>query len=246
MNFIKEHQLMQRQLQQLADPKRAQGEKKYLKSALKHYGITVPRLHTFAASWFNKHPHLSVNQLVDLSAQLWQSDWYEERSLAVMILETRKKDLTLKHMPVIEHMLKTANTWALLDGLAVWVIGALIDTDPKTYNYLKKWIKSNNFWVRRSALLAQITQFRQGRGDLQLFQEFALSQFPHEPTWDATERFFIRKAIGWALRERVPADPESVYNFVIKYRSQMSGLTFREATRKLPNRYKSKLNITTK
>jgi len=234
--------VFKKQLSKLQDRQRAQGAQQYLKHNLKHYGVTTPKLHSIAKDWLSHHPQLSINQLVDFAGLLWQSDWHEERTLAVMILESRKNELTLKHITTIEHMINTATSWAYLDGIAVWLVGTLLDTDPKTYAYLKKWIQSDNFWVRRTALLAQITQFRRGRGDLKLFETFALSQFPHEMGWDATERFFIRKAIGWALRERALADPQSVFKFVTKHQDKMSGLTFREATRKLPESMKKQLN----
>lgn len=95
----------------------------------------------------------------------------------------------------------------------------MIETDPKTLDYLTGWAKSDNFWVRRTVILAQVLQFRRGEGS----------------DWSKEERFFIRKAIGWALRELAPKQPKLVYNFVQQYKDVMSGLTFREATRKLPS-----------
>lgn len=241
MNASQEIKKLRSNLKALSNRDRAFGEKKYLKSPLRHYGITVPRLRNLAKNWLKQHPQLTIGQLLDLARQLWDSPWHEERMLTIFLLVLRKDELTYRHIPTIEHMINTATSWAQLDGIAVWLVGSIIDSNKRTLNYLTKWIKSENFWVRRTAILAQITQFRQGKGDMKLFEDFATSQFPHEKEWGKEERFFIRKAIGWALRERAAADPESVYNFVVKYRDRMSGLTYREATRKLPNKFKSQL-----
>ena len=229
-------------LKTLSNRDRAFGEKKYLKSTLRHYGVTVPRLRRLASNWISQNPQLTINQLVDFSNQLWDSPWHEERMLAMFILVQRKNELAYRHLPQIEHMINTATNWAQLDGIAVWLVGSIIDSNKRTLNYLTKWIKSDNFWVRRAAILAQIIQFRQGRGDMKLFQQLAQTQFPQEKQMETQERFFIRKAIGWALRERVVADPNSIFQFVTKFQDQISSLTYREATRKLPSEYQTKLS----
>jgi 3-methyladenine DNA glycosylase AlkD len=124
----------------------------------------------------------------------------------------------------------------------VWVVGAMIDNDPDMLAILPRWAKSPNFWVRRAAILAQLTQFRRGEGDLNLFEQLAVPMFDEGEDWTKDERFFIRKAIGWALREISKVQPEWVVTFVRQHRAAMSGLTFREGTRNLPDEYAQQLN----
>jgi 3-methyladenine DNA glycosylase AlkD len=242
MNIQKEAKHFRSQLKELADTKRAKGEKKYLKSPMQHYGVTVPALRKLAKSWIKMHPDINIEELITLTNTLWSSKWHEDRMLAVFLLEQKKEDLNLKHMPTIEKMINSATGWAQLDGISVWLVGGMIDNDNKTLKYLKRWIRSKNFWVRRTALLAQIMQFRRGGGDLKLFEQIAVPQFKEGKEWSKEERFFIRKAIGWALRELAPQKPNTVFLFIRKYRDQMSGLTFREAKRKLPSEFQGKLN----
>ncbi len=222
-------------------PERAAYEKAYLKSALQHYGVRVPDLRRIARSWLKTQHDCSIDDIADMAAALWDSDWHEEKSLAIMLLEYRSADLSMAQMPLIERMINEAATWAHLDEIAVHLVGALIDHDPQTLDYLPQWAESGNFWVRRTALLAQNSQFRRGDGDFALFTRLAVPMFEEGREWSKDERFFIRKAIGWTLRELTKTRPEQVFEFVQQHRGQMSGLTFREATRNLPSELRDRL-----
>jgi 3-methyladenine DNA glycosylase AlkD len=221
-------------LRQQADPERAAGEKAYLKSQLKFYGVRVPEKRKIAQAWIRAHRDTPIDEVAALAAHLWESEWHEERSLAVMLLQYRSSDLSADHLPLIERMMAEANTWAHLDEIAVRLAGALIDNDPSTLDRLPVWAESGNFWVRRAAVLAQLPQFRREEGDLDLFSRIVTPMFAEGADWSKDERFFIRKGIGWALREIGKQRPEWVADFAAAHRSAMSGLTFREATRNLP------------
>lgn len=242
MNIESEIAAFRQQLQALADFHRAEGEKAYLKSPLDFYGVTVPALERIARQWSKEHHQADMADITALATRLWASPYHEEKSLAVMLLKQRGKDLTLEHLPLIETMIGEATTWAHLDEIAVHLVGGLIENDPRTLSYLPAWAESGSFWVRRAALLAQLLQFRRGEGDFDLFARLAVPMFREGEQWSKKERFFIRKAIGWVLRELSKANPELVYEFVRKHRHEMSSLTFREATRRLPPEYADRLS----
>jgi 3-methyladenine DNA glycosylase AlkD len=241
MDYQAEVDYFRQQLRHHADPARATSEKAYLKSAQEFYGVTVPILRTIAKAWLKAHKSASMTEIAELAGQLWDTGWHEERSLAAMLLEYRSRDLGPQQMPLIERMIHEATTWAHLDAIAAWVIGPMIDKYPAMLDYLPKWAESENFWVRRTAILAQLPQFRRGEGDLALFERLALPMFDEGKGWSKDERFFIRKAIGWTLREIAAWNPQFVFDFVQRHRDRMSGLTLREATRKLPADLKSRL-----
>jgi 3-methyladenine DNA glycosylase AlkD len=92
---------------------------------------------------------------------------------------------------------------------------------------LGSWAKDGDLWVRRTALLAQHDALRAGAGDFGLFERIAASLL-------VEKEFFIRKAIGWVLREVSKKRPELVFGFIARHRSDMSGLTLREASKYLP------------
>jgi len=237
MDINTETKWFKERLKELGNEKRAEGEKKYLKSPWKFYGVTVPQRHKIVKEWFKKHKESRIAEVERLAGKLWSSEYHEEKSLAVDILRFVSSRLTVEQMPLVEKMINEATGWDHLDEIAIPVIGAMIDNDKATLKYLPKWAKSKNFWVRRASLLSQILQFRRKSGNKKLFFEIIVPMFDEGVHWSKEERFFVRKAIGWALREIANVEPEVAFKFIKQYKSKMSGLTFREASRNLPKDY---------
>ncbi len=129
-----------------------------------------------------------------------------------------------------------------MDEIALRIVAPLVSSDKYIWDEIKSWIKEKNYWKRRVVILCQIPQFRQGKGDLKTFSGCVVSQFDEKEDWNKEERFFIRKAIGWALRELSKTKPDWIVDFVNDNKNDMSGLTYREATRKLPDDFKAQLN----
>lgn len=225
---------------------RAKKEKAYLYSELKHYGLSFGLREKFLRDNKQQLIQLSKKEVLTLVKLLWQQPSFEERMLALDILVLHKDKLTPADLPLLETLMRASKGWALLDNFIIQVMPHLLSEYPQTYNVLKKWIKDDDFWVRRSALLSQLLFFRQGKdGDKDLFFQMAADQL--DESWidklykdklqNKRAKFFIRKAIGWTLREMSRKHPQTVVDFVKKYQHQMSGLTRREATRKLPAKY---------
>lgn len=238
MNIDSEIEFFRRELGRFADPKRAIGEKKYLKSPWKFYGVTVPQRHKIVREWLGQHQPLQLTEALELAEKLWASGWHEEKSLAIEMLQLVGDKLTATQIPFVEKMINEATGWDHLDGIAAYVVGAMIDNDKTTLKYLPKWARSKNFWVRRATVLAQILQFRRKQGDKKLFFNIIVPMLDENKNWSKEERFFIRKAIGWGLREIANVEPEVTFDFIRQYKHKMSGLTFREASRKLPLKFR--------
>jgi 3-methyladenine DNA glycosylase AlkD len=242
-NFLNDYQKF---LENNSDKNRAKNEKAYLYSDLKHYGVSVWQRRKFLKKYNPFLKSLTKKQALSLAKKLWQSPYFEIRMLALEILNLHSNELNINDMPLIEKLMRESRGWVFLDSLIIPLMPGILKKDKKAYLYLKKWINDDDYWVRRSALLAQLLFFREGSGDRQLFFDFARSQF--DESWidknykDALERkrarFFIRKAIGWTLRDMSLKNPQVVYKFLKKNKSQMSGLSFREASRRLPPKYK--------
>jgi 3-methyladenine DNA glycosylase AlkD len=233
-----------------SDSDRAIQEKRYLYSDLKHYGVSVWK----RREYFRKHQkdlsELTKKEAVNLALKAWKDDYFEVRALALSLLEINSHKLDKSDMPIIEKLMRDSKGWAFLDSLIIPLIPSILEKDKSVYEYLQKWIKDKDFWVRRSALLAQLLLFRKGKGDKKIFFEMAESQF--DEIWidkvysdkliRTRARFFIRKAIGWMLREMSAKDPESVTKFLKKNKNKMSGLSYREGSRKLSGNYLNLLN----
>jgi 3-methyladenine DNA glycosylase AlkD len=123
-------------------------------------------------------------------------------------------------------MLRTSFTWAYVDPLAADVVGSLVERYPSVRAVLEAWGRDPDFWIQRSALLALLVPLRRGAGDFALFEKIAAPLL--------TEReFFIRKAIGWVLRETSKKRPDLVRDFLVRHRDRASGLTVREGAKYL-------------
>jgi 3-methyladenine DNA glycosylase AlkD len=179
-----------------------------------------------------------VKSLLSLVDELWNSGWYEELSVAVELLVEYVDMLTSREFPYFIKLADEAETWALVDPMSIQVMGKLVMKDPGLENSWQQMAKHENFWVRRAAILTHIAFFRSGRCNLGHFEAMVVPMFEEDSSWTKQERFFIRKAIGWSLREVAVREPEQVVNFVMHHGREMSGLTHREATRRLPESMK--------
>ena len=129
-------------------------------------------------------------------------------------------------MVLLERLLRESRTWALVDGLAGSVVGSLVERAPTAAAALDRWAVDGDFWIRRSALLALLVPLRGGAGDFDRFGRYA------EAMLDEKE-FFIRKAIGWVLRDTGRKRPDMVFGWLLPRAARASGVTLREACKPL-------------
>jgi 3-methyladenine DNA glycosylase AlkD len=215
-------------LRAAGDPARAEGEKRYLKSALEHYGTSVPATRRVVKAALAEHPALGHDDLAGVVEALWARPVHECRAAAVELLELRGDLLGASDIGLLERLIRESRTWALVDGLAASVTGPLVERTPELGNALDRWAADGDFWVRRSALLALLLALRRGGGDFERFGRYADSMLEEK-------EFFIRKAIGWVLRDSSRKRPELVYAWLLPRAPRASGVTVREAVKYLPD-----------
>jgi 3-methyladenine DNA glycosylase AlkD len=114
--------LIERDIRAAGSPSRAASEQNYLKSSLEFSGTTVPDVRAIVTDWRRSHPDLTRERLTQLAAALWDGPIFECRLAAVILLTDRRQLLDVKDAELVEGFLRTAGTWALVDGLAadVW------------------------------------------------------------------------------------------------------------------------------
>jgi 3-methyladenine DNA glycosylase AlkD len=162
----------------------------------------------------------------DLVNALWQLPLWEARMAAVELL--RLRELDADHLNRIETMIREAAGWALVDPLAGDIAGRIALNHPRTaWPVIDTWAHDADFWLRRSALLCLLPGIRARRPDLDRLDRYAAAML-------GEKEFFIRKAIGWVLRELSKKDPGYVTAWTERHLAEMSGVTFREAIRRLP------------
>jgi 3-methyladenine DNA glycosylase AlkD len=217
---------VERQLRAVGRPERAEQEKRYLKSSLQHVGATVPAIRKIAFAMRKVQPALARDDLVALVDALWGREIHECRMAAVELLDLHSDLLVEADTALIERLVRESKTWALVDGLSATVLGRLVHRFPTLQSDLARWTQDEDFWVRRAGLLALLVPLREGRGAFELFGRLA------EPLLEEKE-FFIRKAIGWILREVAKSDPQAVYAWLLPRAHRASGVTLREALKRL-------------
>ena len=206
-------------------PARAAGERQYLKSDLEHFGTTVAEIRRITKRSVAAHPNITHDELMELVGALWSRPIHDSRMAAIMLLQFFPKLLGLDDLDTIESMIRGSRTWAYVDDLAGHVAGGLVTRYPESSAWLDRWAVDVNFWIRRSALLALIESLKRG----ERFDQFAR----YADSMLDEKEFFIRKAIGWVLRETSKRRPDEVYEWVLPRASRASGVTLREVVKYL-------------
>ncbi|HEX9527066.1 MAG TPA: DNA alkylation repair protein [Streptosporangiaceae bacterium] len=224
----------ERALRRVGTAARAASEKAYLKSDLDFAGAGVPAIRAMVARWSKARPALHHDQVTGLVTALWTSPLYECRQAAVVLLERTSRLLGPADTGLLENLLRTSRTWALVDGLAVNVVGDIVDRWPEASDVLDRWAGDDDFWLRRSAILALLRPLRAGGGDFERFARYADAMLEEK-------EFFVRKAIGWVLREVAKRRPELVAAWLAPRVHRASGVTVREAVKPLPEHLRAVL-----
>ena len=210
----------------LADPDRAAGQAAYLKTDEPMLGVRVPDVRRVARAAAKTAGFTSTEQIIAATRTLWDGARNrEERRAAIGLLlaPVVKQFVTPAVMDLVHHMVVTGAWWDLVDEL-VRVQLIVRDHDRAGEDArMRRWARDADMWVRRYAILHQLQA--KETTDAGLLADVI------DPNLGDGE-FFIRKAIGWALRDYARTDPDWVRAFVAE-RPEMSALSRREATKHL-------------
>ena len=218
---------VERALAAVGTRERATGEKAYLKSDLIFLGATVWQIRAEVKAAVRAAPELDHDAVLAWAEALWSRPIFERRMAATVLLELRSDVLSAVDLPLIERLVRESLTWALVDGLAADVVGAILAADAdRSVLLLDQWSTDDDFWIRRTALLAWLRPLRHG-APLDRFLGYADTMLDEK-------EFFIRKAIGWVLREVGKRRPAEVTAWLAPRTGRASGVTMREAVKYLP------------
>jgi 3-methyladenine DNA glycosylase AlkD len=220
---------LERTLAAAGTPERAEKERSYLRSDLRFLGASVPTIRAATTRLVRQHPDLDHDEVVALAVALWEVPVHERRMATVELLDLRGELLTPADLPLLERLLRQSRTWALVDGLAASVVGGLRERFPgEVEPWLEAWAQDDDHWVRRASLLAYLVALRAGGGDFAAFARKADRMLEES-------EFFVRKAIGWVLRDTGRRRPELVVDWLEPRAHRASGVTLREAIKHLPD-----------
>ncbi len=204
-----------------ADPVRAPGQQAYMKSEMPFLGVAVPRVRRITIEL--TRDERDADRLLAVAGSLWDGATHREHRYAAMaVLRSRWLRGDERVIDLVDHMVRTGQWWDITDELAHRITERLDREPAATARLVRAWAVDDDMWIRRIAIIAQLGR----RGDL----DRALLLDAIEPNITHAD-FFIRKAIGWSLRDAARAHPEWVREVVAT--RDLSPLSVREAMKHL-------------
>lgn len=210
------------------DPERAAGQQRYMKSEMPYYGVTLPGQRLLLKPLLKAHPPRSRQAWEATIRALWdeathREEWYA--AIAVARHPAAAGWLDPASLDLWRHLVTTGAWWDVVDDIAANLVGGVLAGHrPEVTPVMRAWAVDEHLWLRRTAVLSQLGA--KGHTDPELLR------FAIESNVDDTS-FWLRKAIGWALRQYARTDPEWVRAEVTRLDGRLSGLSRREATKHL-------------
>ena len=216
---------LREQFARLADPASAKAMAAYMKTSMPFYGIKKPQRLPVLREMDQRYPIASRAQYLKTVDSLWAQPHREMKYAAIHVAVKHAEFITPASMPLYRRMIIEGAWWDLVDEISIRLVGRLTLLHPDSLgDKMDHWIDDANMWIRRSALISH-NKHREETSRKRLFDHSL--KCAHE------REFFIRKAIGWALREYADTAPDAVRRFLCEHRGRFSTLTFREAAKHL-------------
>ncbi|AOY01089.1 DNA alkylation repair protein [Jeongeupia sp. USM3] len=209
----------------LADPAAAAPMAAYMRGRFAFLGVKTPARRGVSTPLIRAaRTTLAPGERLAAAQQLWALPEREYQIVAVDLLADRPASLGAAALPVLDELIGRKSWWDSVDGLAAHVIGPLLQAEPALRPVMDDWAHGDRLWHARTALLFQLG-YRADTDTVRLFA-YCHSLAGHPD-------FFIRKAIGWALRQHARTDADAVRAFVDAERERLSPLSVREALKHL-------------
>lgn len=216
-------------LREIAEPERAPAMQAYMKSAMPYLGVSsVPRRKLCKELFAGLDWPSSEAWQADVLA-LWRAAQFrEERYCALELTGVRaaRRFHTLEALPMYEEMIVSGAWWDYIDEIAGHRLSWILKAEPETMKRaMLEWAHGENMWKRRSAILCQLDA--KGETDLDFLYACMAPSL-------SSKEFFLRKAIGWALRQYARVDAAEVARYVKAHEAELSPLSKREALKHIP------------
>ncbi|MCX4760430.1 DNA alkylation repair protein [Streptomyces sp. NBC_01275] len=207
-----------------ADPVRAAGMRAYMKDVAPFLGIPTPDRRALSRTVLAGTPRPDEADCAAIALRCWALPQREYHYFAVDYLRRHVGRCSSAFLPTARRLVATVSWWDTVDLLAAHVVGGLVAADPRLTADMDAWIADDDLWVARSALLHQLRY--KDRTDVDRLFAYCLRQSGHPD-------FFVRKAIGWCLREYAKTAPDAVRAFLARERGRFAPLSVREALKNI-------------
>ncbi len=221
-------QAVRSELEAAGDPVKAGPMQAYMKSEMAYRGVPSPGVKRICRELFAAHP-LATRETWDATVRaLWdKATFREERYVAIALTGYKlyRGWQDLEALELYDHLVTTGAWWDYVDEIAARRIGPILRGHPESVTpVLLLWSRDNDIWRRRTAIISQL-----GSGEA---VDTKLLAACIEPSLGRSE-FFLRKAIGWALRQHARVDPDWVRAYVNRHSAELSPLSRKEAMKHL-------------
>jgi 3-methyladenine DNA glycosylase AlkD len=214
-----------RALAAIADPGKAVGMQAYMKTEMPFYGVQKPARAPILRHVIQEFLPRDREEYQRLVLALWDLPHREEKYLALGVAAGHRRFIVPASLPLYQRLIVEGAWWDLVDDVATHLVRRLVVDHPtETWPTIERWVDDDDMWLRRAALICQVGAKEDTDAD-RLFD--MCLRLAHR------QEFFIRKAIGWALREYARVDPDAVARFATENRDRLSPLSYREATKHL-------------
>ncbi len=196
----------------------------YMKGNFVFLGVKAPDRKAVQKEFVASAKYASAAEVIEMVDACWGQPEREFQYVGADLLRRWVAKLDAGHIADVERFIGSKSWWDTVDTLATNVVGPLVRANPELVSVMDEFIDDPDFWIARTAIIYQLKY----KDAVDADRLFAYSKRRAGDT-----EFFIRKAIGWALRQHSRADPEAVRAFVAENEATLSGLTKREAQRLL-------------
>ncbi len=210
-------------LAQTADPDKAPAMQAYMKTDMPFYGVQKAGRTIVLRDLVREYRPDTADGYQEFVLALWNLDHREEKYIALGVARHFKDQIVPNHVDLYRRLIVEGAWWDLVDEVATHLIRHLVVGYPvESWPVVGGWIDDDDMWLRRAVLLCQVG----AKWDTDTDRLFAFcAARSHEPG------FFIRKAIGWALRDFARTDPAAVAAFINAHLGELSGLSYREGAK---------------
>jgi len=208
-----------------ADPAKASAMAAYMKTDMPFFGVQKKDRLPVTRAARDEFPPSSETEYTDAVAGLWVLPHREEKYIAVAYARAFDDYVGIPTMPLFRRLIIEGAWWDLVDEIATKLVGRTLEKDRREATpAIRSWIRDENLWIRRTSIICQLGH--KGDTDTELLSDACVYNL-------ADTDFFIRKAVGWALREYAKTDADWVRRFAVEHRDRLSALSYREATKHL-------------
>ncbi len=215
---------LRNELVAVANPEKAPEMAAYTGDRFVYLGCSAGDRRSAAKSMTQAAKNMEPSELIRLATALWAEDEREFHYVGMDVLRAGAKHLREHDLATVASFIERTPWWDTVDSLAIHTVGTMVTTHPNLVSEMDEWAESSNMWIVRSAILHQL-MFKE-RTDVNRLTTYCVMHM------ESTE-FFLRKAIGWALRQYARTDPDAVRAFVKQHENELSGLSKREALKHL-------------